>query len=127
MVIVTLPQYNRTLKLQKGESLLELFQREGFFLQSDCAGVGTCGKCKIKLFDCEVPLQDAEIKRLSEDQIKQGIRLSCRISPPQNCKVEFLITEDTESDQILTEGQRQKINLNPKLLNVLYCFNVHFP
>ena len=109
MISVKLPQYDRVLRIQKGENLLELFQKTGFYLPSDCAGAGTCGKCIVKLKDYESPIQDIERKYLSEQQLRQGIRMSCCIFPDKDCSVEFISVAESESDQILTEGVRQHI------------------
>ena len=115
MTLVNLPQYNRVLRIRKGESLLELFQKTGFFLQSDCAGSGTCGKCKVKLTGNVPPVQEIEKKHLSQLQLKQGIRLSCIVFPREECSVEFISAENSESDQILTESKRQKILIDSNI------------
>ncbi len=112
---VFLPQYNRTLHLRTGENLMELFQREGFFVPSDCAGAGTCGKCRVQLFSAQMPVSESDRNFLSSDQINAGIRLACRFVPESDCRVEFLITEEPDSDVILTEGRRQRIDIQPRI------------
>lgn len=112
---IVLPQYNRTLLLRKSENLMELFQREGFFVASDCAGAGTCGKCQVKISAAEMPVSESDRNFLTLDQINDGIRLACRFVPESDCQVEFLTSEEPDSDVILTEGHRQKIDIQPRI------------
>ncbi len=48
------------LNADKGENLLSLLQRQGFFIEADCGGNGACGKCKVKLIEgyTNAPLLD---------------------------------------------------------------------
>lgn len=39
------------LNAERGENLLSLLQRYGFFIEAACGGNGTCGKCKVKLIE----------------------------------------------------------------------------
>lgn len=42
-----------------------------------CAGNGTCGKCKIKVTGDTSPVTEKEKKLLSEQELKDGVRLAC--------------------------------------------------
>lgn len=47
------------------------------FLAADCGGKGTCGKCRIRLTEGFLPVSETERARLTEEEIRAGIRLAC--------------------------------------------------
>jgi len=66
------------LRIPKGESVWEALQGTSIELESDCGGLGTCGKCKIKvLSELDRPsIQERDL--LNEKELGQGVRLACR-------------------------------------------------
>ncbi|MFC2062820.1 ASKHA domain-containing protein, partial [Chloroflexota bacterium] len=70
--------YDLWLKVKQGETVWEVLQNTDIELESDCGGMGTCGKCKIKVLS-EIDPPSAQDKKLLDGQeLKQGIRLACR-------------------------------------------------
>jgi len=77
-------------EIGQGDSLLEAINNagiEGF--DAPCGGKGTCGKCRITIENAETlpPLDGAEKKSLSEDEIKGGVRLACRVFPESEMEI----------------------------------------
>jgi len=66
------------LHIPQGESIWEALQNTAIELESDCGGLGTCGKCKIKVLSEIDPPSTQEKELLDEQELEQGIRLACR-------------------------------------------------
>ncbi|GAI98553.1 unnamed protein product, partial [marine sediment metagenome] len=66
------------LKIKEGETVWEALQSTDIELESDCGGLGTCGKCKIKVLSEIGPPSTQERELLDEQELKQGVRLACR-------------------------------------------------
>ena len=62
-----------------GENLLELARRANVAIDAPCSGNGSCGKCRVKLLEGQ--LDTIPSRHISDEEYKQGWRLSC------NCKV----------------------------------------
>ena len=61
-----------------GASVAELAQNAGCPVESPCGGMGTCGKCKVKISTGAAPPSASEKRLLSETEIADGARLACR-------------------------------------------------
>ena len=94
-----------------GETLLEILLREGFFIDNPCNGKGTCGKCRLKILegDIEEPTV-TEKKLISENELKNGIRLSCLVKPDADISVELFQKEGAH--KVLTAGYTPKFDFN---------------
>lgn len=53
----------KTQQAKAGETLSEVASRAAVTINADCAGQGTCGKCKVKVLSGEVGLPDDTEKR----------------------------------------------------------------
>ncbi len=58
--------------------LSQLIRRSGETIAMPCSGNGTCGKCKVTAKGSLSPLSEKERKLLTEEEIKNGIRLACQ-------------------------------------------------
>lgn len=62
------------------ENLLSAAASAGVFIDGNCGGKGTCGKCKVKILTGELaPLTKHERESLTEDEIISGMRLACKV------------------------------------------------
>jgi len=66
------------LRIPKGETVWEALQNTDVELESDCGGLGKCGKCKIKVLSEIDPPSIEEKRLLDEEELGRGIRLACR-------------------------------------------------
>lgn len=91
------------LKVRRGETIWEAFQKNKVELNGDCGGLGVCGKCKIKVLSMiDHPTRD-ERKFLDEEEMKEGIRLACRSKLNHDLVVSTgEPTDEVEYSQILT-------------------------
>ena len=60
-----------------GESLLDVAFRLGVNIDGNCAGAGTCGKCKVKILSGEVDVIKKHGVALSEYEYENNYRLAC--------------------------------------------------
>jgi len=69
----------KDLTVKGGSPLLFSLQEEGIFIPSACGGKGTCAYCKVKVIQGGGPVLPTETPYLSEDEIRDGVRLSCQV------------------------------------------------
>lgn len=94
------------------KNLMELLKQNQIHISGICNGNGTCGKCKIKVLSGNVPVTEADKKILSEEELKQGIRLACRVNMEKICEknaekevtVEII---DSSEEEIVVEGLKK--------------------
>lgn len=87
------------MKNMKRENLLEKLRKEGRFVENPCNGKGICGKCKVKILSGDAgKVTETERRFLSEEELAQGIRLSCMVYPE----------EELESGNLAEKRKRQK-------------------
>ncbi|SHE27157.1 Na+-transporting NADH:ubiquinone oxidoreductase subunit F [Tissierella praeacuta DSM 18095] len=72
-----------------GSSLLSTLIEEKIFIPSACGGKGTCGYCKVKVIDGGGPVLPTETPFLTEDELKDNIRLSCQCKVKENIKIQI--------------------------------------
>jgi uncharacterized 2Fe-2S/4Fe-4S cluster protein (DUF4445 family) len=69
------------LEAEQGKSLLDILGAAGIAINSECGGLGNCGKCKVRISG-NVPVPSSlDRLHLSEDEIAAGMRLACGFSP----------------------------------------------
>ena len=81
-----------------GRPLLSSLMEEGIFIPSACGGKGTCAYCKVKVLEGGGPVLPTETPYLSQEQVKEGVRLSCQVKVKEDLKIEipeelFLVKE----------------------------------
>lgn len=96
-------QYTGT-ALQNNQTVLERMRREGIFLPADCGGRGTCGKCRVRFLEGAPDPTEEERKKLTQEQLQDGVRLACRACPEGRFTVEYeLSEEEIQAESIVTE------------------------
>ncbi len=107
------------LKLRKGTTIWEALQKTDVELESDCGGLGKCGKCKIRVISSVRPPVAEEKELLDPEELRNGVRLACRVKIRKD-----IVVHTGESDdepilyQILKTGHRPTVDINP-LINKL--------
>ena len=67
--------------------LSDLLRRAGETIAMPCGGRGTCGKCKVIAQGSLSPLTEQEQTYLTDDEIKQGVRLACQTKATGNVTI----------------------------------------
>ena len=58
-------------------NILEIIVQAGISLDAPCAGLGRCGKCRVRV-EGDLPPDRVETAVLSAEEISSGVRLACR-------------------------------------------------
>ena len=79
----------RRATVAEGQSVLAALKSEGIFLPSVCGGRGMCGRCRSRFAGpVGAPPNDAERKRLSDEELASGVRLACQITVDRDLAME---------------------------------------
>lgn len=80
--------------LEEGKSILKLASEAGVAIDGNCAGNGTCGKCKVRVVSGnDHQLSKEEKTILTDGEIRQGYRLACKFYPGNDVAVEVPLAE----------------------------------
>ncbi len=102
------------LKVRQGNTIWDALRDTNVELESDCGGLGRCGKCKIRVLSATGPPTEKERELLDEEELNQGIRLACRTEVNEDMVVHTGEPEDeAEYHQILKTGHRPLLHPYP--------------
>jgi len=77
--------------------LVDVLHEYGF--EFPCGGNGTCGKCRVRLLDGNIPLTDFHRRKLDQFQLPPGWRLACM----SRCTENFTLQADQYEHLILAD------------------------
>ena len=72
-----------------GSSLLSSLRDSQIFIPSACGGKGSCAYCKVKVLEGGGPVLPTELPYLSEQELKDHVRLSCQCKVKEDMKIEI--------------------------------------
>lgn len=102
------------LKAPYGQTIFEALQRSDITLESDCGGMGKCGKCKVQVLSSLGPPSKETESLLRPQEIKQGVRLACRTPMLSDVLIRIgAVDPDQEYYQILKTGERPLMYFDP--------------
>ncbi|SNS94151.1 Uncharacterized 2Fe-2 and 4Fe-4S clusters-containing protein, contains DUF4445 domain [Anaerovirgula multivorans] len=102
---------NKTIDYVSNKDLLQMLLENEIFVDNPCNGKGSCGKCKIRLLEGNLPaMSETEEKFLKKEEIISGIRLSCFVVPQEDIVIEVLQKE--RKHEILTTGYMPSFEIN---------------
>lgn len=70
-----------------GATLLDTLGQEKIFIPSACGGQGTCGVCKVKVFEGGGALLPTETGHINRKQAREGERLACQVKVKQDMRI----------------------------------------
>lgn len=76
----------RKVSARKGKTIFQIAREAGIHLNTSCNGVGTCGKCKVKVIEGEVKELSSPYS-LPKALREQGYRLACQTVVLSDCVV----------------------------------------
>ncbi len=111
---VTFIPQNKEVEVEAGIDLLKAADMAGLYIEGDCAGRGTCGKCKVKITEGEKnkPTK-AEEKHLSKKEIEAGWVLACQHKVENNLVVEVPIQKDAHLRKTSLKGGVEHLTAEP--------------
>ena len=77
----------KELNIEAGRSLLSTLKGENIFIPSACGGKGTCAYCKVKITEGGGPVLPTETPYLSDEEMKDNVRLSCQVKVKEDLKI----------------------------------------
>jgi len=112
--ILFLPSRQRS-SFEEGTTFLDAALEIGILIESTCAGLGNCAKCRVVIPNGAAAAGSVEWTLLTPQELEKGVRLSCqaRITGPGVCIVPE--TSRLLGDQILTEGRRGTVAVSPDI------------
>nr|DAD54094.1 TPA_exp: ferredoxin [Clostridium autoethanogenum DSM 10061] len=114
---VTFKSENRTISVCEGTTLKEAITAEGLDFDFPCGGMGTCGKCRIKILDKNLKATEKELKFLEEKELKEGIHLACETKLYSDITVQ-LNQKKNEVYNILQSSTERTFTIKPLIEKV---------
>ena len=81
--------YGKTVYVLPDTSMLEAASRAGLTLETVCGGIGTCGKCRIKILSGNVKITESNHHFFSKKELEEGWRLGCHAILSEDTIVEI--------------------------------------
>jgi uncharacterized 2Fe-2S/4Fe-4S cluster protein (DUF4445 family) len=94
---------------EKDELILAVISRNGYVMDAPCGGKRRCGKCKVIASGELSPVSDKERFLLTEEELKNGVRLACFCT----IQGEFDIEMSSGAYEIETGMKDKYIEINP--------------
>jgi Na+-transporting NADH:ubiquinone oxidoreductase subunit F len=70
-----------------GSTLLGTLAEQKIFVPSACGGKGSCGVCKVEVFEGGGSLLPTETSHVSRGEARAGVRLSCQVKVKQDMRI----------------------------------------
>jgi len=78
----------KTISCGAGGKLLGALADSEMFVSSACGGGGTCGQCKVKVFDGGGSILPTELSHITKREAAEGERLACQVAVKQDMKIQ---------------------------------------
>ncbi|MFH1489039.1 MAG: ASKHA domain-containing protein [Pseudomonadota bacterium] len=106
--------YGIWLRVRRGVTVWEALKKTDIELEGDCGGLGTCGKCKIRVITAIGPPSPEAREHFGSDELERGIRLACRTRIKKDLVI-HTETDDHETElyQILKYGDVPSVEIDP--------------
>jgi Na+-transporting NADH:ubiquinone oxidoreductase subunit F len=78
----------KTIQTSVGNKLLNTLADAHLFVASACGGGGTCGQCRLKVFEGGGAILPTETSHISKKQATDHYRLACQVAVKQDMKIE---------------------------------------
>lgn len=113
-----IPQ-NREVEIEKGTDLLKAADLAGLYIEGDCAGRGTCGKCRVRIADGErLKPTEAERKHLSAEDLKKSWALACQVEVNDKITVEVPVQKEAHLRKTTLAGGVEELEARPAVEKV---------
>jgi Na+-transporting NADH:ubiquinone oxidoreductase subunit F len=76
-----------TITTKPGGKLLGALAEKGIFIPSACGGGGTCGQCRIHVYEGGGEILPTETGLISKREAREGVRLACQVGVKQDMKL----------------------------------------
>ncbi len=110
---------NKEIKVNAGTNLLKAADEAGLYIEGDCAGKGTCGKCRVRIVEGDTgePTK-AEKKHLSAGELEAGWALSCQRKIKQDSIIEVPMQKEAHLRKTTLAGGVENLEAEPTVEKV---------
>ena len=110
-----IPQ-NKETEVPAGTSILQAADQAGLYIEGDCAGKGTCGKCRVRIAAGELlEPGKADSKHLSKGELDRGWILACQHEIDRDLIVEVPLQKDAHTRKTSLAGGVENIEAEPSV------------
>ena len=92
---VTFLPHNRTITVEKGETLIRAAMACGVHVNASCGGEGVCGKCRVLIEQGDV--EGGESAKLSQVDMDKGYRLACQTLIQSDLRVRVPVESEVDA------------------------------
>ncbi len=110
---ITFPD-GKEIEIREKQSLYEAFKQNGIYLTASCGGKGTCGKCRVRILEGNVRVEN--YGKLSQKEKDTGLVLACQSFPEGDLSVEIPI------ESMLTVGDKIAISKTRDLFEIFVSY-----
>jgi len=79
---------DKSINCNAGGKLLTALADQKIFVSSACGGGGTCGQCRVRVFEGGGDILPTEETHFNKRQVREGWRLSCQVPVKQDMTIE---------------------------------------
>ncbi|MGF1615594.1 MAG: NADH:ubiquinone reductase (Na(+)-transporting) subunit F [Gammaproteobacteria bacterium] len=79
---------DKTIQVPVGGKLLNTLADSQLFVASACGGGGTCGQCRVKIFEGGGAILPTETSIITKREAAEGERLSCQVTVKQDMRIQ---------------------------------------
>lgn len=79
----------RSLSVPAGQKLIAALSGAGLYMPAGCGGKGTCGQCRLKVFEGGGPLLPTEAALIQRREAAQHVRLACQVSVREPLRIQI--------------------------------------
>ncbi len=118
-----IPQ-KKEIEVSSEKTILEAANEAGLYIEGDCAGRGTCGKCKIKTLEGGGgKATAAEEQHLSEKELNEGWILACQRNISHDMVIEVPIRKDVHTRKTTLPGGIEELEADPAVKKITVKLN----
>ncbi len=105
---------NKEIDVEAGANLLKAADQAGLYIEGDCGGRGTCGKCRVKITGSDkLEPTTAEKKHISSNDLESGWVLACQRSVDQDIVIEVPLQKDAHLRKTTLAGGVEDLTAEP--------------
>jgi uncharacterized 2Fe-2S/4Fe-4S cluster protein (DUF4445 family) len=104
----------RRAEVPAGTTILAAAQSVGVGLAAACGGLGTCGRCRVRVIRGEVtPASPEERAQLSAAELAAGARLACQTAVQADVRIAIPAESLTTTQRLQLEGEGTEVAFDP--------------
>lgn len=107
------------LPVSADDTLLNTLAKSKIFIPSACGGKATCGQCKCKVVSGGGEVKELELPFLTEEQKKDGVRLSCQVKVKDNIEIVIPETMLSAKEYVSKVTEMKDLTYDIKLVRFL--------